>query len=258
MHILDILNKKIKYWVYPIFEITLIKFFKLKGYNVIHFLHIGKTGGTAIKATLLKYNKSYFGKIVKINHTLIILHSHSFCFNHVEENELVFFAIRDPIQRFISGFYSRYRKILGGKVNKWTFLEEKYLRLFDNPNSLAEALSSDDGILKEEAISAMRTILHIKNSILDWFISEEYFKKNKHKIFLILRQENLNEDFAIFQKALKMKPFPLHDDPITSHKMPDHFNINLSYKARKNLLSWYHNDYEFLRLLNGFNFYCKY
>jgi len=75
---------------------------KIQGKQLIHFLHIGKTGGSAIKYALTQYSVS--GRYA------IYLHSHNFRLRDVPIGESVFFFLRDPISRFKSGFYSRQRQ----------------------------------------------------------------------------------------------------------------------------------------------------
>ena len=75
---------------------------KLQGQQVVHFLHIGKTGGTAVKYALKRnlVNKEY----------MIYLHGHEFKLRDVQKGAKAFFFLRDPVDRFVSGFYSRRRQ----------------------------------------------------------------------------------------------------------------------------------------------------
>ena len=71
--------------------------------QVIHFLHIGKSGGTAIKHALndAKHVESGLS---------FVLHPHSTRLSDIPVGDKVLFTLRDPLSRFCSGFYSRLRK----------------------------------------------------------------------------------------------------------------------------------------------------
>lgn len=226
---------------------------KLLGFKVVHFLHIGKTGGTAIKAAFLE--KGVFFKKMRIcKKYLFVLHKHDFHLDKVRPNEYVFFVIRDPVERFISGFNSRFRQGLPRKFNPWTQKERKVFEVFDSPNKLAEGLSSEDSGIKQQAISAMGTILHVRNSVWEWFINEDFFINNKSKILFVLRQSNLNQDFNQFKQKLGIEIGNLPVDPVISHKSPQGIEEVLSNTAFINIRNWYKRDFDFIDFirLQGF------
>ena len=76
-----------------------------KKQEVVHILHIRKTGGSAVKESLGPYTMT--------DKFRIKLHGHSFTLKDVPKGEKVVFFLRDPFTRFVSGFYSRKRK------NRW-------------------------------------------------------------------------------------------------------------------------------------------
>lgn len=80
----------------------------------IKILHIGKTGGSSLKQSF-KYNKSH-----KYNLSLC---THSARLNENFDGKYVFF-VRDPVNRFISGFISRLRK-----KSTYSDNEKKYLQI---------------------------------------------------------------------------------------------------------------------------------
>src|SRR5689334_1107802 len=67
----------------------------------VHLLHVGKTGGTAVKHALAGVVTEQFR---------IVAHSHDITIRDVPIGEHVVFFVRDPISRFVSGFYSRQRQ----------------------------------------------------------------------------------------------------------------------------------------------------
>jgi len=97
-----------------------------------HLLHIGKTGGNALKHALRPYKTS--GSLD------IVFHPHSVRLSDVPVGESVLFMLRDPVDRFISGFNSRRRR--GRPLNnfEWTQDEAAAFTAFPTANDLAEAL----------------------------------------------------------------------------------------------------------------------
>jgi hypothetical protein len=222
---------------------------KILGYKVVHFLHIGKTGGTAIKNAFLEKDV-LFRKMRIFNKRLFVLHKHDFHLDHVGNNEYVFFVIRDPVERFVSGFNSRLRQGLPRKFNPWTVKERQVFEYFDTPNKLAEALTNGDEEIREKAEQAMGTILHVRNTVWEWFIDEKYFLENKSKILCIMKQSNLEQDFHLFKQKMGIKIGELPSDNIKSHKSPVDVDKRLTNIAFTNLQQWYRRDYEFLQFLN--------
>jgi hypothetical protein len=67
-----------------------------------HLLHIGKTGGNALKHALHPYNTGGSHDIV--------FHPHAVRLSDVPVGESVLFMLRNPVNRFVSGFNSRRRR----------------------------------------------------------------------------------------------------------------------------------------------------
>ncbi|MCD6143412.1 sulfotransferase family 2 domain-containing protein [Thermococcus sp.] len=214
---------------------------KITGRRLVHFLHIGKTGGTSIKYAL-RWN--FFTK-----NYIISLHRHSTTLEDIPEGEYVFFFVRDPIGRFVSGFYSRLREGKPRHYKPHTPEEKKAFSKFKTPNELAEALSSSDSEIKKAAMDAMKAIGHVKTSYWDWFKDEDYFTSRVNDIVFVGRQEYLSQDFEKLKKILGLPPsLTLPQSDVLAHKTPDYYDKRLSELAVKNLRKWYKKDYEFLKL----------
>ena len=97
-----------------------------------HFLHIGKTGGAAVKHALKP--------VAAAGH--LMLHGHDVRLHDVAPGEQVFFFLRDPLSRFVSAFYSRQREGRPRYVVPWTPDEEAAFGRFRTANELADGLSS--------------------------------------------------------------------------------------------------------------------
>src|SRR5919108_4446855 len=104
--------------------------------QTVHFLHIGKTGGTAIKHILKRHSVTR-GYVIR-------RHGHRTTLREVSAGEKVIFFVRDPLSRFISGFYSRLRQGQPRYFNPWTPEERMAFERFDTPNRLAVGLFSEN------------------------------------------------------------------------------------------------------------------
>lgn len=223
---------------------------KSLGFRVVHFIHVGKTAGTAVKDSI-KRNHFIWDNVSISKKYIFQMENHSFSLKQLRDGEYVFFIYRDPISRFVSGFYSRLRMGQPRVYNPWSDAEKIAFSRFTTVNHLGEALGSDDPELKAAAEHAMKSIGHVNSSYWKWFIDEAYLQKRKNALLFYLRQEKLNEDLADVSKRLGFTFPPLPDDEVKAHKNPEHFDKKLSESARENLLNWYGRDYEFIRIIEG-------
>lgn len=241
---LSILNFKnlFKKLIPPKIRISIkYKLANLQGKQVVHFLHIGKTGGTAI-IEAIKYNLTN-------NKYIIQIHGHDFRLKDVPIGHKCFFCLRDPISRFVSGFYSRKRKGQPKYNNPWKINEEIAFNQFSTPNELAFALSSEDINVQESAIKAMKNIGHVKSHYWDWFHDKEYFVSRIEDIMFVGYQENLECDFEKLKKILLLpNSLQLPQDKVISHRSNSNEDKHLDDKAKQNLMLWYAQDYKFIKL----------
>lgn len=204
---------------------------------VVHFLHVGKTGGTAVKHALASQTS--------LEHRSLRLHDHSVRLMDVPKGEFVVFFVRDPTSRFVSGFNSRQRQGRPRYNLLWTAAEERAFSQFHTPNELAIALSAREPERRLAAIHAMNSIFHVKSSYWDWFHSETYLRSRLADLFFIGFQERLNLDFDVLKHKLKLPPsLVLPEDEIAAHRTPHHTDRYLAATARSNLRQWYAADYE--------------
>lgn len=227
-------------FIFKIKLYTISKLNKLRGKPTIHFLHIGKTGGTAIKVCLKKLRDDN-----------IILHKHNITLPDIPKDDKVFFILRNPITRFVSGFNSRQRKGAPRYFFPWTKQEEAAFTKFNTANELAESLSSKNNETKTSAELAMRNIQHVKESYYKWIINDQYFESRKKDILFIGFQEDLDSDFKKLKTILKLpEEFTLPTNEVEKHSSPEYQNKYLSETAISNLNEWYKKDI-------GFYNYCK-
>ena len=215
---------------------------RLTGKTNVHFLHIGKTGGTAIKEALLD--------IVPKKH-FIFLHKHNVSLQDIPNGDKIFFVLRDPITRFVSGFNSRQRQGQPRYFYPWSDNEKIAFANFTTANTLAESLNSSSADIKYKAECAMRSITHVKSSFYNWVISDEYFAQRKNDILFVGFQERLDLDFDKLKTALNLPSLvSLSSDPVKKHASLDNQDVFLSELAIDNLTKWYKKDIDFYN-------YCK-
>jgi hypothetical protein len=211
-----------------------------RGNPPVHFMHIGKTGGTALKHALNKNR-------LTPNHT-IFFHPHKTKLSNLPPGELFFFFLRDPVSRFVSGFYSRKRRGQPAYHAPWSSAEACAFARFKTPNELAEALNT--GVAAQrDAEKAMSAIYHLRHPYLYWFHSIDYFLSRQEDIFFIGFQETLVEDFSRLKAKLQLpEQVQLPTTSRFMHRNPAHFDRRLSDRAVGNLRQWYADDYRLLDL----------
>jgi len=208
---------------------------------MIHVLHIGKTGGTAVKAAL----EAHLDKFK--------LHGHSVRLSDCPPGELVFFALRHPVGRFVSAFNSRLRKGLPRYFYDWSKGEAAAFAHFASANELAEALSSRNPLRRHRAHAAMRNIKHVRTPLDYWLGSTEALLSRRADL-VIAETRTLQSDFSRLLRLAGLDPLDLPTDPVVAHVTADHMKKHLSDAARLNLTKWYAQDlalYEQAMLMKG-------
>ncbi len=218
--------------------------------KIIHFLHIGKTGGTAIKSILQNY--------LETDQYYIILHHHNISLKDIPKGEYVIFFLRDPISRFISGFYSRQRKGQPRYYFEWSNEEKEIFETFLLPNQLAISLADKNSKNYKLSLRAMKNIQHFR-TYKNWYSSLEYFNSRINDILFIGFQESLDNDFIRLKQILNIhESVKLPIDEITAHKNPKNIDKYIDKKGILKLKQWYHDDFEFILRCKKMNFNNKF
>ena len=202
-------------------------------------LHISKTGITALRDVLSRQaERSPPGSVKYLPHEVDIL---NFCRNY-PDLKCIFF-IRDPLSRFVSGFYSRQRQGRPRYNSPWKPEEAEAFKNFSSPNILAESLKSEDKKRAKAAYDAMLSISHIKNNYQSWLHSVECLETHNDRIAYIGQQETLNEDLERLRPLLGIdEDLLLPSDNIQAHRNPRGLDYQLSKLAIENLTEWYEED----------------
>jgi hypothetical protein len=207
----------------------------------IYVLHIGKTGGTAVRTPIREFAKS--NRRFKMK-----LPSHECGLPFVTEmspNAKVIFFIREPVSRFISGFNSRLRKGQPRHFYEWNQKEKRAFSRFKTPNQLAEALYSWNPFRRRAAHKAMDAMRHTRWGYEYYLGSIDMLECEKHRILFIGAQEDLNADFEILKVVLELPAdAALPQDDVNAHRTPDGFEKHVSDRGRRNLEKYYQRDYQ--------------
>ena len=206
----------------------------------VHFLHVGKTGGTALVHA--------FRNFPPTGNRIFTLHGHITTLTDIPVGEKVVFVLRNPPSRFVSGFNSRLREGKHRYNAPWTDDERIAFERFPCPNGLAEAIRSEVPQERAAAEHAMNTIIHVSDRYSKWFGSLEYLMDRQADIKFIGFQETLSDDFEKLKTVLGIpNNATLPSDEISAHKTPEGLRKKLSAKAEENLRHWYAEDFEYLR-----------
>lgn len=202
----------------------------------VHFLHIGKTGGSAIKSVL-----NNFLETPKYS---ITLHNHDTSLKDIPKGESVIFFLRDPVSRFISGFYSRQRKGQPRYYSEWSPKEKEVFERFSTPNEIAVSLVNESAF----AIMAMKSVQHFK-PYNKWYIDVDYFKSRLDDILFIGFQESLDSDFVKLKRILGIPDdINLPTDDVAAHKNLKNVDKSIDESGIDALKEWYSDDAKFIEL----------
>lgn len=204
--------------------------------GIVHFLHVRKTGGTAVRHVLEEHAAD--------SPCDIRLHTHEFTLRDVPVGESAVWFLRDPLSRFVSGFYSRQRQGRPKYFVPWRPAERAAFEHFATPNALALALSSDDPSEVARAQAAMRGVNHVRSSYWDWFESAEYLESRSADVLFVGSQENLAGDFETLKSILGLpEDAALPTDEVLAHQSPRGLDRHLDEQATRNLEHWYREEY---------------
>lgn len=208
-----------------------------RGKPSLHFLHIGKTGGTAIKTVLGQAGPTGYR---------LQLHSHRVRLADVPAGEKVVLVVRDPVGRFVSGFNSRLRKGGASHPHPWTPAEAAAFERFPTPEALAVALESPDPDTAAAARDAVDAVMHLRVHQVEWVNGLDSLRARCEDLLLVGRQWALDEDFSRLADLVGLTTRSLPTDERAAHRTPAGFATALSDEAVAAIRRWYADDYAFL------------
>ena len=235
--------------------------------KTVHFLHIGKTGGSAIKDALkagirkqekyknirnIKNHKKYSIRGFCEEYDQIKFHGHGTTLENIPDTDFFFFCIRHPINRYVSGFNSRLNQGRPRYNCPWTKQEQIAFSRFKTPSELAESLSSADIQDKNAALKAMQSIRHVRDPMTQWFTSYENLLKRSKRLICLCDQKNLSDDYEILLKRFKIKEeFRDFVELKLVHAASKTISKNLSNLAVNNLTLHYFDEISIYHRLLG-------
>ncbi len=203
----------------------------------LHILHVGKTGGTAVKAALKHH--------VRAGRFGIVLHTHDVTLADIPAGSKAVLFLRHPVSRFVSAFYSRQRQGQPRHDHPWSPGEARAFATFKTANALAGALASQSA-LGAKARTAMGDIRHVRDSVCRWIVSDDYFRARRGDVVFVGFQEQLDEDFVRLCALLGLPAgIELPADDTAAHRNPADMDRRLDPVAIANLQSWYARDIAF-------------
>jgi hypothetical protein len=207
----------------------------------LNVLHIGKTGGTALKHVLKEHAAA--------SDYQLLFRGHEVTLADVPRGEQFMFLIRDPLTRFVSAFNGRLREDRPRYHYPWREEERVAFAIFKTPDQLAVTLSSDDAREREQAEAAMHGIGHVNTPYTFWFPDNGAFRARLPDVFFIGLQDRLDDDFEQLRRRLGLpEGATMPRDETVAHKTPAGFDAQLSEHGRANLERWYGFDIAFVQL----------
>ena len=208
-------------------------------------MHIGKTGGTAIKHVL----RPIFRAETETALGRVILHKgHTFKLADVPQGDKAIFCVRDPLSLYVSAFHSRLRKGQPKFYFEWSPAEAATFERFPTPQALAEGLGSDDEETRGAAQEGMKAIQHVRG-IRRFLKSPDHVMEHRRQIAYIGRQETLDDDWHRIRALLELPgDIELPADPKKSHRRQASGDPALDANAEAILRRYFKPDYEILRV----------
>lgn len=207
------------------------------------YLHIPKTAGTAIK------------NFVVDNPGFPLQPAHSHDVTLFNTQQATAFSIRDPLEKFCSGYWERftnpYRRKLNDIANpkyrrsgyqdlsEW---EQLFFNTYKTPNAVITALRTED--IWEQIQQHGGAITELFGSYTRWLGDLETYKQHEHKVCIVYNLKKLDDIFLrLYGVELPKQPF--------LRRSRQQFQIPQSYDVDETNTEWFKSqfrkaDYELL------------
>ena len=214
----------------------------------VHFIHVSKTGGTALRHGIRASRVKAGGSLVS-RWGEVWGHDHGFRLSDVGPDDVAVVPLRDPVARYVSAFVSRLHRGAPRYFNEWTDAERRSFDWFPTPQALADALAEPSGELRERAEFALRSIRHVKKPMTHWTGEAHYVRERIGTVLYFARQETLGADWEVLKELLGLpKEQMLSSDPVIAHRTHYLADREISAKGVSALREWYAGDYDVLAL----------
>jgi hypothetical protein len=216
----------------------------------VHFIHVGKCGGTALRFAVRQAQEEA-GPIESPWGPVSAEPGHKVTLADVPDGDKAVLAFRDPLSRFVSGFYSRLRKGRPRHFREWSDAERKAFGWFQTPEELADALG-DGWRQRRRAEHAMRSIRQLRRPMTQWAGQPAFFRENLDKVLYVARQETLDEDWARLKELLDIpRDVLLPKDDRGAHRTSYPRDTAIGERGREAIARWYAEDYELIEIADS-------
>jgi hypothetical protein len=214
----------------------------------VHFIHVSKAGGSVMRYAIREARKENGGHLDS-QWGPIWGHNHKFRMADLDSGDMAVFPLRDPVTRFLSGFYSRLREGAPRYYIRHTKAERQAFDWFPTPQELADALAERRGTKRWRAKFAMQSVGHLKRHQTFWTGKPSYLQKNLDQVLYIARQETLNDDWVKIKELLGLPAdLALSTDDTVAHRTEYVGDRTLSEKGTEAVQAWYDDDYKLLAI----------
>lgn len=215
----------------------------------LQFLHIGKTGGSFVRAVVNSLPPEHRAQFRLLHHDAKLHQA-----VETRPGMPVFFSVRRPEDLFVSAFNSRLRQGRPLYDRPWNPREEIAFSVFETPNQLAEALSAQDRLQQAAARLSMFAINHVRQGLRWYLMNIENLERHREHIAFVLLQESLDEDLRAFAARFGV-PLDSAEQLFGErvHGAEANSATDLSERAVANLQQWYHDDIQIYDWCVGFH-----
>ena len=220
--------------------------------RTLHFIHVGKTGGSALAGALVRAGYANWPggdqsrPIAETPYGRIQFASHSMRRWTIPVEDHFFFCLRDPIARFMSAFYSRLNRGQPRYFFEWTVREQMIFEVWQTPQELAAGLISGDEVDRQLAEWGLENIRHLR-PLPNYVGMVPQLKKRREMIAYVARQETLAEDWVAIRKLFGIpEDVELETDEVRAHRMSHRYDTSLEPEVEAALREFYARDYRVL------------
>ena len=207
------------------------------GGGPVRYLHVGKAAGTAVRSIADRVNASAGSEVIRRERHRVTLHD-------IPDDARYFFSIRDPVDRFVSGFHSRKRKGQPRTYSEWSAAETWAFAAFESAADLADALFApgEDG---RRALAAIKSIQHTYRGQIDWLDQHGDALFTRPPVWIV-RQAHFVDDMTGLLTRLGYSRICTPDLLGKRRHVGNYRDVQpLSAAGRANLERWYAQDVAF-------------
>lgn len=222
----------------------------------LKFLHIPKTAGTALKNYLTDHPDKKDLMLVNASHLTTLRNNGGFSA----------FILRDPIDRFCSGFWGRKNFYLRKQLSEipqnapyytggsdFTELETEIFNLANTPDDFLSLLQGDN-IMRQRFTNEKTPLNIVTESLTFWLGGPAKYRVLESNVALVIDFENLT-------KVLKRR-FEIDLDSLTEFQKRSklQFEFDQSYSVTSSNREWFTNtfrpaDYELINYIKSRNYF---